>query len=125
MDQINLVKYEKNFFHRTLDKIKAIFNRKKVVLLDEKKAEKERHILVEQKENFVETYDIAELIRRYELRQVTEKEMTEKEKKQLVTYYKYKNEELDREILRERAIWKSKVKQLEKTYERLKTQNSN
>lgn len=120
MEQVKLVKYEKSFFHRIWDKLKSIFSKKEESLPKETKESKIENVVVENKEEFVQTDEIRELVRRYESHQITEQEMTEQERNQLVAYYKNKNEELDREIARERAIWKSQVKKLEKSYEVLR-----
>jgi len=128
-----MIKYQKNIFHKFLEKIKSIFYKDKeikVKTIKESVAEEKRYDLndkianAENNREHVEI-DIMKLANKYETHQLKEQEMTENEKLKLREYYQKRIEELDREILRERAIWKSKVKQLEKTYESLKAQKSN
>ena len=106
------------------DKIKSIFCRKtnpKGETFVENIAEETEKLVEEEKiENVTVANDIGDLVNMYEAKELREMEMTAEERAQLIEYYEKKNADLDREILRERAIWKSKVKQLEKAYERLK-----
>jgi len=124
LEEKNLIKYNSNFFHKMWDRIKSIFSKNtnsKEETFVENVVEENKNLVVEDKiENIVAVSDIDDLVSMYEAEELREIDMTAEERAQLIEYYEKKNEELDREILRERAIWKSKVKQLEKAYERLK-----
>lgn len=88
-----IVKYEGNVFNRIISKIKLLFCKGKVeeVRVEEARVEKEINN-EEAKKKFVE------LVRKFNAREIEEKDLTEEEIDQLTKYYENRNKELDEQI---------------------------
>jgi len=94
-----ITKYENNFFGRILNKIKSFFCKAKIEEnIKESVEEQKANNTNEAKQKFVE------LVRKFNAREIEEKDLTPGEVEQLMKYYKSRDKELDEEIARQKKL---------------------
>ena len=102
-----IMKYEENFFRITINKIKSFFSKNKVEeIKQEKKEDIKEEIREEIKEETTnnEKQKFVELVRKFNAREIEEKDLTQQEIEKLTKYYKNRDMELDKEIANQKRI---------------------
>lgn len=111
-----IMKYEGNFFGRVINKIKLFFFKNKV----EEKETVSEEIKVEHVTNNDEAKQkFVELVRKFNAREIEEKDLTPEEKEQLTKYYENKNKELDKRIENQKNVLENLNLKLNRYYEKV------
>lgn len=96
-----IMKYEENFLGRIINKIKTLFCKNKT---QEKEPIKEIVEETNTSNNEEAKQKFVELVRKFNAREIEEKDLTTEEIEQLTRYYENRDKELDKEIASQKRI---------------------